>query len=571
MYSKKIALVIPWFGEDQTGGAEQQAFHLATQLSLRTPWQVEVLTTCSESFLSDWGKNKHPEGAKKQNKLCIRRFKVDPRKPKLFNKAVDHLLQQPNSELTPGMTPVSHAQEEMYWQHNINSQQLLDYLEQHHEEYHAVLMLPYLFGVVASSALAIAQKTILVPCLHDECYAYLDKTFSAFAKARYIAFNSEGERVLACRIFGDWIKQKSSVLGEGIELTWDAPAKQPSSSERFAWQGKKFILSLGRQCQEKNTHLAIKAFQDYTQRQQSSMHLILAGASDPEFVASRPKHPQITYLGFVEPAERISLLNQCSALVIASTNESFSRVMYEAWSQKKPVIVNQECLATACAVQSQKTAKGFIFSGTEELSQVYQKVDQLSKQELFELGEAGYHYAKQLANWEHVTKSYQDLFEEFNQLDLWESQKDHTKQALNKHTQLQLSSSKIYLSVFSQLEMQQLKHQLNLDPECFEVLDQNSQKEQLADVAVIWGEIPTSFEQEILQLSRSHIPVLGVNIPSGSWLLPLSGSLADPSLFPSYLHALSSDLDFYQSWSAEQRLEHGRWRCKQMAPYSRPL
>ena len=75
---KPLAVVIPWFGPSLTGGAEQQAFQIATRLALRNH-AVEVLTTTSLSFESDWGVNHHPAGATEEFGLTIRRFPVEQR------------------------------------------------------------------------------------------------------------------------------------------------------------------------------------------------------------------------------------------------------------------------------------------------------------------------------------------------------------------------------------------------------------------------------------------------------------------------------------------------------------
>ena len=58
---KPTAIVIPWFGRDLKGGAEQQAFQLATRLA-DAGEKVEVLTTCSPAFNKDWGKNELVRG-----------------------------------------------------------------------------------------------------------------------------------------------------------------------------------------------------------------------------------------------------------------------------------------------------------------------------------------------------------------------------------------------------------------------------------------------------------------------------------------------------------------------------
>ena len=67
----KVALIIPWFGKDLKGGAEQQAWQIAMRLSERT-LDVTVLTTCSQSFSSDWSVNYYEPGEYKEKNFIIK-------------------------------------------------------------------------------------------------------------------------------------------------------------------------------------------------------------------------------------------------------------------------------------------------------------------------------------------------------------------------------------------------------------------------------------------------------------------------------------------------------------------
>ena len=52
----RAAFVIPWFGQDLVGGAEQHIFQVATRLAKRGH-RIEVLATCCRSFPDDWQEN----------------------------------------------------------------------------------------------------------------------------------------------------------------------------------------------------------------------------------------------------------------------------------------------------------------------------------------------------------------------------------------------------------------------------------------------------------------------------------------------------------------------------------
>ena len=67
----KIAIVTPWFGKDLKGGAEQLSWQLSERLSNHDNIQLEVITTCSKSFLEDWFYNFYKEGISSENNIKI--------------------------------------------------------------------------------------------------------------------------------------------------------------------------------------------------------------------------------------------------------------------------------------------------------------------------------------------------------------------------------------------------------------------------------------------------------------------------------------------------------------------
>ena len=59
---KPIALVVPWYGDDIKGGAEQECNYLAHTLQ-RAGAEVEVFTTCVKEASADRGENTLEDGA----------------------------------------------------------------------------------------------------------------------------------------------------------------------------------------------------------------------------------------------------------------------------------------------------------------------------------------------------------------------------------------------------------------------------------------------------------------------------------------------------------------------------
>src|SRR5690606_33768060 len=87
--------------------------------------------------------------------------------------------------------------EEIEWlAGSVHSEELYAWIEKHGGERDAILFLPYLFGTTLAGAHVRPERSILVPCLHDEPFAYLAVTRQLFRAVRGTIFNSAAERAL---------------------------------------------------------------------------------------------------------------------------------------------------------------------------------------------------------------------------------------------------------------------------------------------------------------------------------------------------------------------------------------
>lgn len=402
MTTKPIALIIPWFGESLKGGAEQQAWQIATRLVARGH-SVEVLTTCCRSFFDNWTDNQLPANTTYQAGLTIRRFPVAARDHFIFDDLNRELLTRPTASLLPGVSPVDPERAAIWTQQNINSPELETFLSQRKSDYQAFIFLPYLYGVILRGLPLVADRAWLQPCLHDEVYAYLPSVTKIFQMARGLLFISDGEMKLAAQLYGPSIFAKGEVAGAGIELEQlisDHSADLPSIVAN-----RRFILCLGRRDVLKGVDRLVAAFRVFRLSHSSTdLHLVLAGPGERCY--SDAVHG-ILDLGLVNEAEKAALLQSCSALCQPSINESFSRVLFEAWTCGKPVIAHRDCLATATAVQV--STGGWIASTEDEWAAQIAYVDACDAGELATIGANGRNYASELANWDRVMARYESL------------------------------------------------------------------------------------------------------------------------------------------------------------------
>lgn len=397
---RPVAIIIPWFGAELTGGAEQIAFQIAGRLAARHH-KIEVLTTCCRSFQEDWATDHLPPGETFERNFIIRRFRVDARDAEKFANANQKLLACEVARLRPGVSPASPEHAATFVDESINSRELMEHLRRQCDEYHAFVFLPYLYGVVLKGLPGVAGKSFFQPCLHDESYAYLPAVEQAAHAARTLLFNSRGEMRLALKLFGPGIYSKSVIVGLGIEPGEFTP---DDAAAHLPLTNRKFVLCLGRKDATKNTDLIVEAYRRFRDAHAGSqLKLALAGPGATPFA---PQVDGVVDLGLVTNAEKAWLLKSCAILFQPSRNESYSRVMMEAWHNNRPVGVHRECLATATAVE--ESGGGWIAASAEDWAALFTRVDAAHAAELDGLGACGKAYADIHADWERVIDRYEE-------------------------------------------------------------------------------------------------------------------------------------------------------------------
>jgi glycosyltransferase involved in cell wall biosynthesis len=391
---RRIAFVTPWYGRELIGGAERLVWDLSHAVA-RAGAQVDVLATTCRSFHDDWGANYHRPGTANVDNLTVRRFKVDSRDRAAFARANGKLLSLPRISLRRDGSPVAERDARTFADENITSRALLAYLRERGATYDAVIFAPYLYGPTLAGVPLVAERAFVIPCLHDEAYAYLDAVRDVFAQARGILFNSEGEEEVAGAIYGPAILAKSSVIGHAVDPV--APARTPVTIGAFAPHRARYVLYLGRQDPTKKTDFLLDAFARFRERRVgSALQLVLAGPRPATFA---PRDGVIA-LGYVGEDAKAALLTYARALVQPSTNESFSRTVYESWFARRPVVVNAECRATARAVE--EAEGGWTAATVDDWVRVLTTIDESSDEAIEAIGRHGFAAALETGTWDAV-------------------------------------------------------------------------------------------------------------------------------------------------------------------------
>jgi glycosyltransferase involved in cell wall biosynthesis len=399
---KPLAIVIPWFGRDLKGGAETQTWQIATRLAARGH-AVEVLTTCCHSHHDNWAVNHLPAGlAKEPEGFSIRRFPVARRNKRAFERVMGRLHGLHKSALKPGVSPLNETETAVFSHELIKSPSLLAHLTRHAKDYHAFVFIPYLYGPILNGLPLVSGKAWLQPCLHDESYAYLPPVARIFHQARGVLFNSEGEMELALRLYGPAIQPKSIVVGEGVEVP-EIAAPEHRRARPAVLGDTPYVLCLGRKERGKNSHLLLDAFRRFKAAHPASrLKLVYAGVGRIH-VDDLPG--QAYDLGVVSEADKLALLDGCRALFQPSENESFSRVMMEAWLRARPVAAHRDCLATATAVRH--CDGGWLAADEAEWSALFAELERLPQETLAAKAAAGQRYARDIADWDRVMDRYE--------------------------------------------------------------------------------------------------------------------------------------------------------------------
>lgn len=346
----KLAFVIPWYGENIPGGAESFCRSLVKCLC-RAGVHTEVLTTCVKQFASDWNDNFHPQGATIENGVTVRRFPVRRRDTAKFD-AVNYkfICKQ---DVTP-------EEELVFMAEMVNSPGLCEFIAAHQSEY-VFLFVPYMFGTTYWGMQACPERSILIPCLHNESYARMTLVRQMFESARGVIFLSAAERRVAEELYR-LEPDRLAVLGAPVDCNWNANPRR--FREKFGLSD--FFLYAGRTDEGKGSGLLVEYFCRYLGETRRTESLVFIGGGDLE--VPQAYRSWIIKLGFVPVQDKYDAYSAAIALCVPSVMESFSIVTMESWLAGRPVIVNAQCPVTTD--HCRQSNGGLYFSDYEEFREI---------------------------------------------------------------------------------------------------------------------------------------------------------------------------------------------------------
>ena len=398
---KKIGFVIPWYADGIPGGAEMELREVAGHLhSAGVP--LEILTTCVKEFGSDWSRNYYKEGLDKTvNGITIRRFKARKRDTAAFDAVNAKLMSR---------TPVTPEEEDVFLSEMVNSPDLYEYMSAHTEEYSLFVFIPYMFGTTYNGAKLLPHKSVLIPCFHDEAYAYMSRFKELFPQTAGMVFNARPESELAERLYG-FSKSGTRTIVMGIGMDTDIVPDPAAFREKFGIK-EQFILYAGRKDEGKNVHTLVKYFAEYLRRHEGTdLRLVLIGGGEIALPQELVRGGRIVDLGFVDRQDKYNAQGAAEFLCQPSKNESFSLVIMESWLCGRPVLVHEDCAVTRNFAS--ESNGGLYFGNYFEFEGCTDYIIS-NKDTAWKMGSNGRDYVRKNFDWDVIVDKYKRFFEEIS-------------------------------------------------------------------------------------------------------------------------------------------------------------
>ena len=395
----KVSFVVPRYGPTIIGGAETAARELAEHLVRLKGWEVEVLTSRAEDFVT-WAETL-PAGVEDVNGVRVVRFASAAGRHPSFHPFSASLLAD------PARASLTDAERWIDLQGPVVPELVEAAL---HSDADALIFYPYLYYPTVRLIDRVRTPTILHPRpttnLRSGCRSFprcstrptgwcsRRRPSGSWYRPgfRWPAIgNSCSASGWMCRGWRRAAGAKTGSHPDGTGATGVEPRPTPA--------GDPYLLCLGRVDRHKGTTLLAELFSAYKQRHPGPLRLVLAGP----VVEAPADHPDIDVVGPVPEAQKWALLEGALALVSPSPWEAFSLVIAESWSAGAPVVVNAGCAATV--EHCRRSGGGLSFAGFGEFEAV---VDRLATDERLRvrLGGRGRAYVDRWFRWPRVIDRY---------------------------------------------------------------------------------------------------------------------------------------------------------------------
>lgn len=356
----RLAFVTPRYGDEVVGGSESVLREAAHGLVVRG-WDVDILTTCAVDHHT-WA-NALPAGASTDAGVTICRFPTVHDGERYQRDVIEGRIQL-------GL-PVTADEQRTWLNGTFRVPELFHHLIAHAGDYRAVVMSPYLFWTTVCCSVVAPERTIVMPCLHDEHYAYLEIVRPVLTDVAQVWFLSEPEHHLGHRLAGPSREGLATHHVTGAGLHVPEPG-DPAKGRELAGTDRPFLYYAGRREGGKGWDQLLGAFTRAVVDFGVEVDLVTTGVGpvDPAPVVAGRVHD----LGRLPYDDLAHLFTAAAAYVQPSRNESFSRTIMESWLAGTGVIAN--AASAVVAWHCERSGAGTTYADPDELVQAIVLVDE---------------------------------------------------------------------------------------------------------------------------------------------------------------------------------------------------
>ena len=428
----KVAFVSTRYGLEVNGGAEQHCRLVAERLA--EYWNIEILTTCAMDYVK-WS-NFFSPGIEKENKVTVRRFKVDHERPQhSFNRCYDSLIgfhlatrgidipmsnpkylhylldgrqeseinfEAPKSLKNQMSLQIKDLEQLWMKLQGPYSSELIDFITTNEKEFDLFIFFSANYCTSYFGLKAAPSRSALVPTLHQEACMGFNIYQELFRLPKYLLFNTVEEQKFAWKMFPYTQAIDQAIAGVGID---DSQVFQ-GRNKLFAKLrlSSPYLLYLGRIDIDKGCLNLNHFFVNYKKYYKIDLKLVFAGKKQVDI----PKHKDIVQCGFVDEKDKYFLIKNAVAVVIPSRYESLSMVLLESWGHEVPTLVNGDCdvLRGHCI----RGNGGFFYTDQESFNR---SVNIIIKNPGLrqDLGKHGREYVKKNFDWDVILGKYHECLQ----------------------------------------------------------------------------------------------------------------------------------------------------------------
>ena len=385
----KVAFVVPRYGPQVNGGAENAARALAEHLASGPAWDVEVFTTCAVDAMT-WHDELRP-GTEDIGGVVVHRFLSQHGRDGAFHDYSGPLLARVD-DATP-----DEASRWIDLQGPICPEVVTAAVD---SDADIVAFYPYLYYPTVRGLPLVGGRGVLHAAAHDEAPIRLPVFDEVFKSAAGLVFHTYGERRLVHHLF-DVAQQPQIVLGLGVD---PGAGDAHVARDELGIGDRPYLCCVGRVDDQKGCGTLWRFFVAHKERHPGPLALVLAG----QVVDRPPDHSDLIVPGPISEATKWGLMAGSLALVSPSAMESFSLVVVEAWLSGVPVLVNGRCAATV--EQCVRSGGGLWYSRFAEFDVAVSRL--MSDRRLGEgLARRGRRFVDANFRWPVVLERYQRFLE----------------------------------------------------------------------------------------------------------------------------------------------------------------